>query len=1673
MSPAFERLYVQVKADSDLQTTFAKDAKAADKFDKKLSGLTDKDRKVNVEVETSGTAATMAALKAVDKAADSVDGRDVTVDVNIDKKGLGDASAGLKDLSSSMRSFNTVAMGVAGIPAVIAGIGALPAVATAGAGAVGQLSLALGQGLAGAAAIGGTAVYGAIGGLKAYTAVISSTITASRAAYEATHKQRVEMFAQHRQTILNTEASIDFNTTLDGMSIKLTKLQAAIGNKVFPAFTKELNAWGPLLDKNRGKIAQTSGELAGIAAHFSKFVRSAQGGDALARTFDFISGSATRAASAISNLGQGGFLVFQHLIGPATLLQNQIVALANRFDMWTASAQGSRQIVGVITLLQSRMYALIGIAKNLGAGLIGVFKALNFDGGPQRLLFGLQGIANGFANIMQKGNGGRLAIINFMRSSQPALNQIKLLVGTVWREFGILAVNVAKAGQSSGKMGTLASVIKSVRESITPLRKLFQDTFIALGPVLADLVPELARLGQTFLGTTGPLQGFLGSITSVLRVFNGLPTPVRNGVAALVAFKAITGGLGIGGLVTGVGRLATQYWAMSRASRASALAVAQSNLALKGSAGASAAAGAASAGAATKTGMLARVGGTVAVAFGGLVAVLTGPLVLALAAVAVAAVVIYKNWGRISAVLKPAVDGFKAFYSFVRPFAAALGGAVVGALKAFAGGLLSVIAPGLKLEKGAKGVSDSVGDLARRAIPPVIAALKSMTKWLKDNEPAIRAVGKAVGEFLVKGFKDGIAVIRTIGKVINALKHPLDTLKAAFETVRKFAGKVWNAIKVLIGDALEAAGRKLIEWKNKAVSWVQSLPGAIGQKWSKFWQAVSDWLAKKKDGMLQTLGNWKSKATTWVQSLPGAIGDKWNSFWQKVANWLAKKKEGMLTTLSNWKQKAVSWVKSLPQAIGKLWNKLWQGMANFLIEKKDGMLQTVSNLSSGLVSGFTAIVGFINKVLSAVGLPTINISGGTPSEKSQASKGLGPGSPAAGQATGGVVGRGGRQLAGRAHPYYMRDGGLVAQGATGGVADGRTPHAVFGEVKKKESFAVHGEMSSLPYAESWADSVDMKVVPKSSGFARRPKIAPDPFSFGREDRDWFGAHGGSTANFPPQASGVRVAGSDGIVSYGASSDASSAASAGAAMWKGLVKAGGNETFVDRSQQPLGGGRGAYTTGPKTWLGPNADQFHAGHEFGHTLGLGHGGSGIMGGQGRTIGGPSQADFDAIQHYYGGPNATAGGSAGGSTGFSAPSGYSLPPLQGSGAIRPWTSAVLDVVRAVTWKAGGNPNSYSTHPGGAENSSDWWGMGGRGNPIDKGTGDKVHSTLLGSFGDKLNWIIWQGMIQDAGGTRPYNDPSDKHYDHVHGTILSPGKSFIGGGQQSVWDTIGNALWNRLVQPRVNKLAGSLSTGKNGVFGDIGGGLVKNTAEKIKQYIIGASGGSGGSSGSAGGKSPSGLTLGDAVAQGGWSGNLARTAIGVAWEESSAKADAVNGQYKGLFQVGEAAAQDVQADYNRLFEPVYNASVAYQYYRKIGSWSPWEAYPPSNDSMSRGGTAVTGYKRGGVVPGPPDQPSRAILHGGELVVPSGGFERIHRGMDSWRSSASGPGSTGLGGEAMLSTDAEGLREELRGLRRDVQRLAGQVGDEVGGQLMGKPGEKMYRKHARTISDRLEAVGL
>lgn len=187
-----------------------------------------------------------------------------------------------------------------------------------------------------------------------------------------------------------------------------------------------------------------------------------------------------------------------------------------------------------------------------------------------------------------------------------------------------------------------------------------------------------------------------------------------------------------------------------------------------------------------------KVGGAItrligASGFSGIAKIMTGPFGIAAAAVAAAAILIYKNWDRIAPILQKIGQRFADFWKTVQP-----------------------------------------------QLEPFINLVKEVASYLKETlEPAFKIVWKAAGDYVVKFFED-VSVI--IDGVLGVFEGVITFLTGVFQGNWE---KAWNGIVQAVGSifgTLESLVKTplnaVINLVNKAIGAINKisvdLPSAVG-----------------------------------------------------------------------------------------------------------------------------------------------------------------------------------------------------------------------------------------------------------------------------------------------------------------------------------------------------------------------------------------------------------------------------------------------------------------------------------------------------------------------------------------------------------------------------------------------------------------------------------------------------------------------------------------------------------------------------------------------------------------------------------------------------------------------------------------------------------------------------
>jgi hypothetical protein len=521
-------------------------------------------------------------LAAANRRLEDLDGERAEVKVDVDRSSLAalrDLGSGFGELAGGLRDMRTV-VSAARIPFLIASLGAVPAIASSAAVAVGQLAIGLSQGLAGGATVAGTALAGVVTGLAAYKAAISGLISQGRKAFFTLHENAQEALEMRNALILNTRENERFNTTLNLTSTRLAKVGAEVGTKVLPYFTRWLDLFRQRLPEIQPIFTRM---VVGVTKVGDSFLRALNTGGrfkSFTNVLNFVATSAIRGARAAKNLGLGLLAAIQPVLRPAGNLQKTIVRLTRDFRRWAESARGQNQIATFIENAWNRAKQLYRIVVNLGRGFRNLFSII--APGTSDMMDSLGRLSGSFARVGAKGTESRRRIQEFVNNSKPILKALGNLVGTVTTEFFKLAGGVAKMRNGKRDVSTLADAINGLARAIPPVRRLLQQTFKDLGPTIGPLAKQIGRFFKEFAGSTDVLTRTVRLMTGLLRQFNKLPEPVKGAIAELVAFRIIAKALGFGILLKLVGSLGKAGVALVRFGRG-AKGVQAANAVMRGS----------------------------------------------------------------------------------------------------------------------------------------------------------------------------------------------------------------------------------------------------------------------------------------------------------------------------------------------------------------------------------------------------------------------------------------------------------------------------------------------------------------------------------------------------------------------------------------------------------------------------------------------------------------------------------------------------------------------------------------------------------------------------------------------------------------------------------------------------------------------------------------------------------------------------------------------------------------------------------------------------------------------------------------------------------------------------------------------------------------------------------
>ena len=823
-------------------------------------------------------------------------------------KSFGSTADSVEEVTVNMTDFQRVgAATVASLPTLIAGVGGIVPVATAAAQGVAGLGTAVGAGAAGFALFGGAAMAAAKGGLSVYMAAVSSTVTASREAYLAQNKQVEKQLEQYRATKLNTDASNKFNEAVTGLTKTQIDLQAAVGERVFPAFTR----WIGYLQENAPQMRKPFlGMISDVTMLADSFVEAQMHGEKFQNILLIMMQVRTITASAtvaLVNMASAGLKIAPMILAPASRLTDEITALTTKFYDFTHSAEGMNAISRVLQYMENQMYKLGSVAGGLIQVLINVGTAMGWAKVGSDMLTGLDNGVQKLEKMTEAGSSGAKALSQIGEQSGPILKAMGGLLGTIASEAGKLVRNLMGAKDAATGMNPIIPVLDAIAKSIAPVRRLIQNTFIDLAPALAKLIPELARLAESFAGSSKAQVAFLNTVARMLNIFNNLPDPVKNVIVELVAWNMImksTAGVGIAGMIKSIIGMVFQlrlYRAVQAASNKET--AASGTIAMLAAAKQKAAAAA----------MVIWTGAVKAAVVAGRVLrvvmfTMLGPWGLLIAAIVLGAVLIYKNWDKIKKwagqlwnfikmvwgkirdaivaevkqsakqavanfmFLKNGVIGiFNAVRNFVVGIVKSIGKGIVGGFDgARDGAIKAVTSLGNGARKLFDNIRDGISDRITKTRKNVVDTVDSMRKGAADRIDALKKGAHDKFDDIRKGVSDRVDTMRK--NVVEFVDNMREGASNKIEDLKQGAHARFDEIRKGVTDRVDSMRKGVVDLVDKMREGVAALFEKMKKGGQAFGEGFKKIVVNAIEGAVNMMRKWLGAAALGLSSLLDKLG---------------------------------------------------------------------------------------------------------------------------------------------------------------------------------------------------------------------------------------------------------------------------------------------------------------------------------------------------------------------------------------------------------------------------------------------------------------------------------------------------------------------------------------------------------------------------------------------------------------------------------------------------------------------------------------------------------------------------------------------------------------------------------------------------------------------------------
>lgn len=803
-----------------------------------------------------------------------------------------------------------------------------------------------------------------------------------------------------------------YKGALDGLKTSWEGLIAQNQAAIFNTMTNGINTakyalttLNPFLTKTATQIETASGKMLNWAKTSSVAKRS----------FDILNTQGPKIFQHLLNATQsfvnGSAAMFNKLSPLYGWAAKGFADMAQSFNDWTNSVQGSKAINGFVEYTKTNLPIVGSIFGNIFKGIISLFQA--FSGHSHNVLLGIQDVTKGFAEWSEglKKSDGFQKFVEYLEANGPKVwSLIKNITGTLWG----LVKGMAPVGAAVLTMSSAFFKWTNTMTNAHPILGKILGVLTAVGGVALLAAKPILLLRGALLGATGAttLFGNAGALaaaktkiaSAAVAIWRGVVSGAQsvalaymyatNGMSAAQmaqAFKAKAAAVAQGiwnGVVATAKGIANGYrYAIAALTTSQTLNAIKTKIA------------------AVAMGVWTGVTKAAALATRGLglaIRFMTGPIgivITVITALVGAIIYLWKTNSKFRNAVISIWNSIKAaaisIFGFIKPYIINIWNAIKNstiaiwnaikrsAVTIWNGIKFAVQHPIQALKKvlsalwnGMKTAAIKIWTLLKNG---VLAIIKAYVAQVRSNFNLVKrivlTIFNAIKSFSIKvwnAIKNGILnivrILRNgIDKIFKGIKNTVTTI---FNAVKNFSIKVWNTIKNSVINRAKGLWNGVRNTFNALKKGTTAIFNAVKNFALKVWTSIKNSVVSRAkalwSGVKNAWNNLKKGTTAIFKSVGSFMSSKWDSIKSGTVNKAKALWSGVKDKWGSLSKGTHKTMNAVGDFMGKKWKDIKSGTVDIVTGMKDKITGVMNKMGDVIKSVTGDIKGFFSGMIDKV-----------------------------------------------------------------------------------------------------------------------------------------------------------------------------------------------------------------------------------------------------------------------------------------------------------------------------------------------------------------------------------------------------------------------------------------------------------------------------------------------------------------------------------------------------------------------------------------------------------------------------------------------------------------------------------------------------------------------------------